>query len=773
MGKVPPSDSAESLIEASPEADASRSRTSDNYTPRKALKTATSLLAVALASVTDLSPRRYFHQVRRLCYGRRFVALVLLPLSVLILLVVSLAQMHSSNGSDSLLQQHLGYMTSFYGNGAATLVDRKKDLLKVDLSAKINSASLARTPITQRMLNDDYMLNILTGFVSNLDLDEHKKELLRQNHKNHALHNITDDADANVAKEVHQNIIDVKALERQGRKSYDSVVTCEDLSYNGTIMHSIDNPILSDDLLSIRREILKQGDWLTREVKDDRDKDKTEEEIIDTQWFRFGGASVWLESEQCYVVYSRVVYSRVKRKNHPHISLVRAQAFDKDWNEIIGKKIPYLDVDIPRNLQQELAQLDVEMGIENCDRFAQGSLELENCNVRRAKAVLLNEKKKDKILSKYYLTYPTILQIPFYADGDWKGPEDPRVTLRQGENFEEPLVLFNMYDHAEGKRRMFSFMPHRKIDPLVKFSILDRKQRNDEKNWSPFFHPSDRAVSKLSRGFIHFIYSFGPLDIMRCSLNDGVCEMVFDAKTLALSDSNSFGGMRGGTQFVKLPASLPGVRNKNMWVGFPKLHIKDCGCGKIFYRPMLDVLVESGGVYHQELVVPAIGFDIDVLSWDLKSTECMETNILSPNSIAHWNVINQNSDTLMFDDFMTLTVSESDTLTKVITLRGVLNYVLGIYREKQIKDDFEPSLESDDIIGKTISCLIGGAEQHCAAYGQSHKRIEKPRELTPEEKKALEKKLERENKEKLEDIGKSDLMKPGHMINLLDPKKKE
>ena len=689
-----------------------------------------------------MSPRRLPHLFRRFSYGRRVVLRVLLPFAAIVLLLVTLVQMHSGSGtgSDSFIQQQLDYVASFYGPVAPRLVDRKKDLLSVNISASVNTASLARSPITQKMLNDDYMLNVLTGFVSNLDLDQHKRNLLRQKHK---LQEESHES-GNIAKDTSPNIIDIKALEREGRKSYDSVVTCEDIAYNGTVLHSLDNKILHDDLVSIRREILKQGDWLTREVKDDRDKDKTEEEIITTQWYRFGGASVWMESEQCYLVFTRVIYSRRNRKSFPHISLVRAQAFDKDWNEIIGKKIPYLDVDTPDNMERELALLDLEIGIDNCDRFSEGSIELENCNVRRAKAAILNEKKKEKIMSKYYITYPTVLNIPFYAEDDLKGPEDPRVTLREGDNFEEPIIMFNMYDHAEGKRRMFTFLPHRRIDPLIKFSIVSRSLRDNEKNWTPFFNPSDKAISKLSRGFIHFIYSFSPLDIIRCSLNDGVCEVVFDANTLALSDSNSFDGMRGGTQFVKLPASLPGVRNKNMWVGFPKLHIRDCGCGKMFYRPMLDVLVESDGVYHQELVVPAIGFDIDVLSWDLKSTDCMETNILSPNSIAHWDVVGQDPETLLFDDYMTVTVSESDVLTKVITLKGVLNYVLGIYRDKEIKDDFEPSVESDDIIGKTISCLVGGAEQHCAAYGKSHAGTELPKNLTPEEKeKILEKKKEK------------------------------
>ena len=760
MVKISPPGSPGSFLESSPEVDA-RDTKSRESTPGKY----TSSFAVLLESLPEFSPRRYFHRIRRVCYGRRFFAVVVLPLALLLLLIISLVQTYTSDGNDGLLQQHIEYIYSFYGNGAAALVDRKKDLLSVDLTSIINDASLARTPITHKMIKEEYTANILTGFVSNLDLDEHKKELLRQNR---AKQNAT--ADANVPKEVHQNIIDVKALEREGRKAYDSIVTCEDLSYNGTILHSTNNLILEDDLVSIRRDILRQADWLTREVKDDRDKDKTEEQIISTQWFRFGGASVWLESEQCYIVYSRVIYSRRAIKNNPHISLVRAQAFDRDWNEILGKRIPYLDVELPANMERELAQLDVEMGIENCDRFKEGSLELENCNVRRARAAIINEKKKEKILSKYYITYPTILNIPFYAENDLMGPEDPHVIVKQGEGFEEPVVMFNMYDYGEDKRRMFTFLPHRRVNPLVKLSVIRRNLRGSEKNWTPFFHPSDKAISKLSRGFIHFIYSFSPLDIIRCSLNDGVCDVVFDAKTLDLADSNSFDGMRGGTQFVKLPASIPGVKEKNIWVGFPKLHIKGCGCGEKFYRPMLDVLVEADGVYHQELVVPAIDFDIEVLSWDMKSTECKGANVLSPNAIAHWNVVHQDPDSLLFDDYMTLTVSESDALTKVITLKGVLNYVLGIYREKQIKDDFVPTLESNDVIGKTFSCLISGAEQNCATYGQSHKKIEAPKSMTPKDEKTDEKK---DTAEKLKGVGALGLFTPGTKVNAPDPKKKE
>ncbi|SMN21006.1 similar to Naumovozyma dairenensis NDAI_0G00360 hypothetical protein [Maudiozyma saulgeensis] len=669
-------------------------------------------------SASYLSSRRLFGKKLN-NYTKKLI--LILPIITLILIIYQLSNGFLPNETNQFI--YYKSPSTFNLNPLRRKqVPRKKDLLKVDITKLVNGRDLSRSPITEKMLNQDYITNILTGFVSNLQLDSHKRQNLAANHDkhNHKQHNNTSSSDL-FPKEASNNIVDVKGLEKQGRKSYDSLVTCEDLSYNATIEHSLTTNILSDDLMSIRRGLLKDGDWLIKELKDDRDKDKTEEEIVDMQWFRFGGSSVWLESEQCYLVFTRIVYSRVNRKNHPHLSLIRGQAYDKDWNEVIGKKIPYLDITFPKNMEKEMENLNIELNIEDCTKYSGNSLEFENCNVQQAKTKLRNEKKKEHVISKYYVTYPTVFDFPFQANGDFKGPEDPRVIIRKTETTEEPVILFNMHDGVEDKRRMFSYMPHRKIDPLVKFKIFGRGMRNSEKNWTPFFHPSDQAQSGLSRGSIHFIYTFSPLDIIKCSLNDGNCEIVFDQETLEISDSNTFGGMRGGTQFIPLPQQMPGINNKNIWVGFPKLHIKNCGCGETFYRPMLDVLVESNGIYHQELVVPAIDFDIDVLSWDMKSTECQETNILSPNSISHWNIIHQDPETKSFDDYMTLTVSESDILTKVITLKGVLNYILGIYRVKNMKDDFLPDRESDDIIGRTLSCLIAGAKQHCAIYGEMHK----------------------------------------------------
>ena len=666
-------------------------------------------------SASFLTSRRLLNKLNKTC--RNKLTTLGLLIIALLLIIFQVSNSSNKNETNQYIYKESNSLFNFNRNRNLNTVPTKKDLSKVDITKLVNGKDLSRTPITLHLLKQEYVSNVLTGFVSNLELPD-KKSDSSVNHDKHKSAAVSDD---NLeTKKISGNVVDVKALERQGRKSYDSLVTCEELSYNGTIEHAVSNPILYDDLVSIRRDLLKYNGWLTKEVKDDKDKGKTENEIIQKQWFRFGGSSVWLESEQCFLVFTRVLYSRVESKVQPHISLIRAQAFDKDWKEIIGKKIPYIDIDLPDNMENEMAKLDIELNIEDCAKYADNTLEYDACNVQQAKTALQNKKKKEHVVSKYYVTYPTTFDFRFDAEGDLKGPEDPHVILRKTETIEEPIIIFNMHDNIESHRRIFSYMPHRKIEPLLKLQIVERKMRGSEKNWTPFFHPSDQAQSGISRGSLHFIYSFSPLDIIKCSLNDGICEVVFDQQSLAISDSNTFDGMRGGTQFVPLPQEMPGILNKNIWVGFPKLHINNCGCGDVFYRPMLDVLIESNGIYHQEIIVPAMDLDIEVLSWDGKSTGCQGKNVLNPNSITHWDIVHQDPHTKQFEDYMTLTISESDSFTKIITLKGVLNYVLGIYRVKNMKDEFLPSEKSNDIIGKTLTCFTNFGEQHCSIYGKMH-----------------------------------------------------
>lgn len=576
-------------------------------------------------------------------------------------------------------------------------VESKPDLLHVDVSQLLRHRQWARSPITEKILTQDYAKEKITGFVSNLDMEKllakKAKQLQKEGQKIDAKLNLHD---------------------------YKNLATCKDLAYISEIEHSTDKVLLQDDLQGLRRKLKNEKSFLSKEVVNEDEEDGlTEKEIIQQKWFQFGTSAVWLEREQCYVAYSRVIYSPAGVRDEPHLSLVRAQAFDKNWKEIKGKRIPYVDLPIPNDMPEALKKVDKELGMFDCDEHKKDSSAYDSCLVENAKNRLLAQNRKEKIISKHYMTYPAILDIPFNPWGDWRGPEDPKVILRQTKDYEEPVVVFNIWDDQLDRRIMAAYMPHRKVDPLQKLSVMGREQRGVEKNWTPFFH-KNTGESSVSRGFIHFIYSFSPLEILKCSLNDGFCEMVFEADTLRITEENHFGGFRGGTQFVRLPDVLPQVRGQNIWIGFPKQHISDCGCGSAYYRPMFSVLVEHSGVYSQELLVPAIGFGIDIISWDLKGTYCRGVNILSPNAITHWDVVQQDPHTKLFEDYLTISLSEADINTRVVTIKGLLNYILKMYREKELQEKFLISEEADAIIGHTLKCLKSSAFNYCKVYGEKH-----------------------------------------------------
>lgn len=608
-------------------------------------------------------------------------------------------------------------------------VERKPELLHVDISELLKRRQWSSSPITERMLNQEYLSEKVTGFVSNLDLS---KLLTKKGKKS----------------EKERQKIESKLNLNQ----YKDLATCPDLAYISQVYHSKDKILLEDDLKECRRKLLETPSFLWTAVKDEEDeKDMTENEVVQKRWFQFGTSAVWLESEQCYLAYSRVIYSTIGVRSQPRVSLVRGQAFDKNWKEIKGKRIPYVDVPIPDDMEESLKKIDHELGIRDCSGLPSDSSAHDTCVVENAKNRLVAQSRKERILSKYYMTYPAIVDIPFAPVGEWKGPEDPHVILRKANGYEEPVIVFNIWDDELSRRIMVTHMPQRKIDPLLKMSILGREQRGVEKNWTPFFH-KNLGESSMSRGFIHFIYSFSPLEILKCSLNDGFCELVFGAETLRIKEENRFGGFRGGTQFVSLPDVLPQIKGQQIWVGFPKQHIEGCGCADAFYRPMFSILVEHDGVYSQELLVPALGFNIDVLSWDLTDTYCDEKNVISPNSIAQWDVIRQDTHTKQYEDYLTLTLSESDINTRVVTLKGMLNYILGMYKEKELQEKFEISDEADVIIGQTLKCLKDSAFDYCKVYGADHKKPEEEKEEEEEHHEEEEQHPEdKENKEKEDD----------------------
>ncbi|CCD25026.1 uncharacterized protein NDAI_0E02100 [Naumovozyma dairenensis CBS 421] len=584
------------------------------------------------------------------------------------------------------------YVVTNYFNSNESL-PTKNDLPNVDVSKQLRFQKLNKSPITEKVLHQYYENFDVEGVVTNLDLSKHYSK----DHKR-------------------------GKQQQQEHKSYQDL-SCNDLGYHANIGYSTDLIPIEDNLLKLRRQLLKNEnkDYANFFRHEESEKNWSEEEIIEKHWSRFGPAPVWLESEQCFVSYSRVMYRHTDQKNQPLVSLIRAQAFDKEWNEIVGKRIPYSDVIIPSDVTKELEMLGDQFQEHACDKLKDSS-EYEQCITKHNKSLLENKRRKEKILNRYFQSYPSLIEVPFNIKAEGcKGPEDPHVVLKKTSKGEEPVIIFNMLDDTDKKRKMYAIMPHRKVDPIVTFRINGQEPKKVEKNWTPFFN-DDSEGSGLSRGTIHFIYSFKPLEILKCSLTDGLCDIVFDKKFLDIGREDDFQDIHGGTQFIPLPNILPEVQDQKMWLGLPKIHLKDTACSYHYYRPMVMLMIEDKGIYHIEMTVPILDFGLDVTSWDMKGTYCFFNQILSPHSIAYWEVISQDPQTKEYEDYMAITMSEADALSKVMVIKGMLNYILGIYKEKALKPTFEVNGDTGTILKKSLGCVVDIAKKNSKQYNDKHPR---------------------------------------------------
>lgn len=570
-------------------------------------------------------------------------------------------------------------------------VNRSKDLSKVNINSIFRLQKFQHNGVNEKIRNAKFVKKHQIGYVSDVKKTRAKKGM-------------------------EYSDVQLNGIENNG-------ITCLDLQYNNTLEYLVNNEILQVDLKKMRRSLVYESNPNLAAFVRDNEKDMSEDEILRKRWYAFGSAAVWLENHDCYVTYTRIIYSIYDNREFSFSSVVAAQVYDADWNEIIDKRIPFNDVEIPVDVQQNVVALKKQL-INYCSHL-ENHVDHENCITDSTENRSALQSKIDTILDQYSIKYPQVLQIPFELLDEWNGQEDPHVILRKDTTIEEPVIIYNTGFGKDG-RRMQGFFPHRKDNNLVDF-VFDESEgdtRAREKNWAPFFYPGDISSSTEDNplGYIHFIYDFNPLEILRCSLSSGVCKFVFNSAMLGIERGDS-SALRGATQYVPLPDILPQVKGKKMWLGFGKTHIDKCGCGSRFYRPVLNLLIEQDGIYHLELISPNIDFDIDVLGWSLKDTDCGGYNVLSPSSISNWAVVGQDPNTLEYEDYLTLTFSEADAVSKSVVIRGVVNYILGIYKQKNISDKFKLNKHMKGAIKKLSYCISKAAETECRAYGITHPEL--------------------------------------------------
>ena len=238
--------------------------------------------------------------------------------------------------------------------------------------------------------------------------------------------------------------------------------------------------------------------------------------MIDKMWHHMSGSSVWLPDLGIFLLVTRITFG--ENPMSPTISFLRGRIYDEDWEELHDYKLHWG--------------------------------------------------------TKTY-TFPLVfdVDIPYTIDGIWFGTEDPRIIMEEGVEGAEPVVIFNMVGPiTEWKRAMYLYRPFSNVLTLLTIGKLARPDM--EKNWQPFFVPQytdAKSTVRKSNEFIHFIYKNKPLSVLRCYLQHGDCEFIFEQTVpVNLFDSRreDMGDLRGGTNFVDVPLAVPRqIRQRSRCLG--------------------------------------------------------------------------------------------------------------------------------------------------------------------------------------------------------------
>ena len=185
------------------------------------------------------------------------------------------------------------------------------------------------------------------------------------------------------------------------------------------------------------------------------------------------------------------------------------------------------------------------------------------------------------------------------------------------------------------------------------------------------------------RKFLHFVYGFQPLQIIKCGLVDGICKRVFTQdvpQDLESHHKNEFSELRGGTQWIPVPlfdhgatVSKEGVQ---AFVAFPRTHTeRTTYCHIAVYRPELTVMVTNGTSFYLTYVSSPMDFGLGtLLDYSAFMDPCKEGRIIIVNSIAQWDLHAQTAYTHDVD-VMTLTLTVNDATVQAMRISGVLKLI--------------------------------------------------------------------------------------------------
>ncbi|CDK25903.1 unnamed protein product [Kuraishia capsulata CBS 1993] len=443
-----------------------------------------------------------------------------------------------------------------------------------------------------------------------------------------------------------------------------------------------DQKILSDDLASVRKLLIatSYSELVTQNEPEDVDVSS----LVNLRWARFSGASVWLADYNVHLLVSRVMYAKDGVFGTPTASFIRAQVYDRNWNELMNYSLKLVD-------------------------------------------------SKGEVYKQ--ITFPTLFDVGFNpeTDRDMAGAEDPKIALRvNSDGKEEPVIFFNMFNgKIAGRRAYHAYLPFSKHDYLVGFSVPDVPQKEADKDWVPFF-ARDVGDSGEITGFVYFIYQFNPLTVIKCSMDYGECHVAFqhDSEKYPSSiDSH----ITMGSNLILLPQGVPtaefgayGAKKRDVWVGFSNLKLYNCGCGDATFRPSLFVLILDGDNFRIEFGTTSVDFGLTVApihSENVASCQADDKSILTVGSVGSWDVTSYDKETHLYEDYMSIVLTEADRQISVVRLTGVLNYILGSRRLEHKSKRVAERLYADEHVQRSIrvqQCALYSAKDYCTEYAAKH-----------------------------------------------------
>ncbi|KAK6197921.1 uncharacterized protein RJT21DRAFT_88833 [Scheffersomyces amazonensis] len=409
----------------------------------------------------------------------------------------------------------------------------------------------------------------------------------------------------------------------------------------------------------------------------DFNKMKTEEtknKFIAENFFKTDTVSVWLDKYKIYFTVSTIIYTDAGDRNKPKVRIFYAQVFSKDWKEKRHFRFP------------------------NYSRY-----------------------------------FPSILPIPMDFNNEKGnkvgdiGPKDPQIILRKtinaetGEISEEPIIIYT----TKVKKNSFKRVMHA-MHPLIntdkppvplKFPFEHENEiKEEEKNWIPFFNDQDDDINH-----IHFIYSLKPLTIAKCHIWEGNCTITTNEfYKINSPDTRS-------TQLTRIPTALIPINkftnNKIFWTGFISSNVQKCGCINELWRPQSTLLSFNTitGKYTIEYISSLLDFNINPPTWGHQQKSICEDGIskFTPGSIVYWDfersseLDSENIDietALQQNDYMAITYSMSDKVSKVLLLRGWLKHIRNVLSTDRINDD---DILSTDL--SLLQCSLETSESYCKA----------------------------------------------------------